>query len=247
VITSAVSAHECPNLAIGSRLTRYLACAHTRTVWDYWVCHEVVWHEVAKCLLCLAVAFWLLWKVAFVVVAALAAVLILTHITSTAFYSGMFEVDKRWVAFFEHRAVDWIRHRGVLRHYGHWPAALGWGADALRSIYRDSMGRVSSPLFFVSKFSFMVAMAFGASIAGVLIVPALMTPGDVSPRDLWMLSSMLTLFVSSAGRVAYYYGKFILTAEGLRSLHAELAAGNPDAPAAGGKDDAATGKRLLLW
>ncbi len=177
---------------------------------------------MAKCLLCLAVALALVWKVALIVVSVLAVVLLLTHVTSTLFYTRMIKLDNQWVEFFGNRAYEWVRHRQVLRHYGHWDAVAQWGTAAVFTIFSDSMDNVSSLAFASSKFAYMLAMAFASAIAAVLLVPALMAPEDVSPKALWMLSSMLALFVSAAGRIAYYFGKFMIHTEGLRQLHVEL-------------------------
>ena len=193
-------------------------------VWDYWTCYEVILSELIKSVICVAVAGWILWDVTLIILASLLIMIGGCHFASLAFYRGMIELDKSWVSFFERRAYDWVRHRDLLQHYRRWAVLMTVGAKLLNGIYSTSVRRLQSLIFFFSKFSYMASMGFAGTVAPVLIVPSLTSVTSISPKNLWMLASLFSLFVTSAGHIAYSYGKFMVHVERLHALRTELQA-----------------------
>lgn len=161
-------------------------------IWDYWSCYEVVIHEVARCALCIAVGLWLLWDVVLVVLSAVLCIEAVTHVIATIFYRGMTQ-DRDWAAFFERRAYDWVRCRQILQHYKRWEPLVNTGEALVNSISQQCVARLRTVLFVGSKASYMIAMVFTGTLAPVVIAPFMATPSAISPRALWMLSSVLRI------------------------------------------------------
>jgi len=191
-------------------------------LWEYWLCYDLVLTELVKCAASVAVAAWILWDVTLLMLGTLLTMFIGCHFANMKFWTGMMRLDRGWVAFFEQRAFEWVRHRQLLQHYRRWTTVVSIGITLLNNMHAASVSQVRGFLYLFSRLFFMLTITLTGTVAPVLLVPLLTSASSISPKNLWMLSAMLALVVSSAGRIANSSGSFVLHKDRLRVLRAEL-------------------------